>query len=349
MIPFLRHAPLFLLMACLFPACGSSSDSPSANNGVRLKSAADFAVSASALHLKMGEIIKDVTTGVCADLGDLSQDDPILADGLDCDGDGGGVGHITPARYAIAFKRLSLIPAIISGEAAAPGNIDFISDKGTLVASQEIDFTGDDLSETIATIEPSDLEAGTYSGIEAEIYYFQLTFPVGGTERNVRIYMSDDDFVTEGRLGHHQGDITFIDTDGEELGWIDGTWSDALDTSRGEGQNGAGGTDAETGHDRGFFGNASFWNAAGLNQGATQDIFVTTFDFDENLAVPDPDTITDLTTITLTFSVADTFFYEDFAPQGTGFSPGSGGEATSEGAAWAPLAPTAAVAVSEGE
>ena len=84
-----------------------------------------------------------------------------------------------------------------------------------------------------------------------------------------------------------------------------------------------------------------------LNQESGQDIFILSVEFDESLTIPDPSTITALTTITATFSVADTFFYEDFAPQGTGFAPGSGGEATAESTAWAPLAPEVTLAISE--
>lgn len=334
------------VIACLclsLLACSSSESSGSSlvGTGLRLNSVADFDASASA---SLASLIRLATTGVCNDLASpITQDDPMLADGLDCDDDDGIVAHITPTSYSLAFKRVTLVPTDVVGDDAPA--IDFIADTGTLANAEVVDFTSDDTSETVITIDPSDLTAGSYSAIETELYYFQMTFPVGGVTRNVRIYMSDDDFEVQGNLGHHQGDITFINDDGEELGWVDSTWGDTLADTRGEDQNGAGGTDAETSHARGFFGNAEFWDAADQVQGAAQDNYLYTVAFDEPLEIPDPDTIDDITTITTTFSVADTFFYEDFAPQGTGFSPGDGGEATAESAAWAPLAPSATLAV----
>lgn len=334
-----------VLIALLAAGCGSTSSSPGSTvtKGLRYNASADFESSASA---SLSTLLQSVTTGACADLGSppYAMDDPILADSLDCDEDGGIVAHITPSRYKVAFKRITLVPA--SGGTA----IDFLADAGTLGASTLVDFSSEDSSETIVTIDPADLTAGTYTGVETEIYYLEMTFSVGGITRNVRIYLSDDDFDSESsdRAGlgpHHQGDITFIDDDGTELGWVDSTWSDTLASSRGSDQNGAGGTDSETGHPRGFFGNAEFWDQTDLMQGADQDIFLFSLDFDSPITIPDPSLITDLTTVTVTFSTADTFYYEDFSPQGTGFSPGAGGEATAESTEWAPLAPTASVTV----
>ncbi len=329
------------LVAITGMSCSSSETliDDDSDTGLQLISSGDFASSASASVSTT--FLASLTTGQCADLTDpITQDEPQLEDGLDCDEDDGLVTHITPTQYTIAFKRVSLIS---EDENLDP--IDFIADTETLADSAIIDFTESDSLSTIATLAPEDLVAGTYSGIEAEVYYFQMTFPVGETTRNVRIYMSDDDFAVEGNLGHHQGDITFIDDDGSELGWIDGSWSDSLATSRGTDQNGAGGVDAETSHDRGFFGDTTFWNQTELVQGDSQDVYVMTVDFESALVIPDPTTIADLTAITATFSIADTFFYEDFAPQGTGFFPDTGGEASAEGAAWAPLAPTASLSV----
>lgn len=338
----MRHYILYgvLMFVC---ACGStatisgSSGSTSSTTGLQLVASGDFTSSASAA---LAAPLK-TTTGACSSLtAPITRDDPSLADGLDCDADGGVVAHVTPSTYAIAFKRITL-------NAASGGtDVDLLADTGTLAAAEVVDFTSADSTESVITIAPSSLTAGTYSGITAELYYFQLTFPVGGTTRHVRIYMSDDDFTAEGSRGHHQGDITFIDDSGTELGWVDDTWSSSLSSTRGTAQNGAGGTDSQTGHDRGYFGDATFWNQTALQQGSTQDIFTTTLDFATSLVIPDPATITDLTTITVTFSIADTFYYEDFAPQGTGFSPASGGEAACEECEWAPLAPEGSVSVS---
>lgn len=327
---------IVVLLSLVLVACGSATNL-STTTGLRLDSAGDFESSASANLSNL--ILQSLTTGACDDLDTpITSDNPILADDLDCDEDGGIVKHITPTQYSIAFKRVTLLGVGVD-------HIDFVSDTGTLALSEVIDFTTTDSSTTLATLDPEDLAAGTYSGIEAEIYYFQLSFPVGGTTRNVRIYMSDDDFPVEGSLGHHQGDITFISDAGVELGWIDSTWSDTLATSRSDDQNGAGGTDAETGHDRGFFGDSTLWDAPSRALGSTQDVFIALFPFAESLVIPDISTIDGLTTITINFSVADAFYYEDFAPQGTGFSPAAGGEATSDSAEWAPLIPTASVTV----
>ncbi|MBI2343536.1 MAG: hypothetical protein HYV02_04305 [Deltaproteobacteria bacterium] len=346
--------------------CGSSSapttETPAAaTTGIALNTAADFSASAAA---SISKRLTKTTTGVCTDLSDLTMDDPILTDGLDCDGDLGKVAHVTPTQYAIAFKRVTLI----NTDDPNVANIDLVADTGTLANSEVVNFTTDDTSESVITIEPGDLTAGTYTGIEAELYYFQMTFPVADVTQNVRIYMSDDDFTAEAadRIGlgpHHQGDVTLIGDDGVEDGWVDSTWLSAnLSTTRENQsespQNGVAGMDSETSHWRGFFGNADFWNGAALRQGANQDVYLYAVDFSTPLVIPDPSTITDLTTITVTFSVADTFYYEDCPPDGSavgsaypGFYPGDGGDAggggcTGPGATeseWAPMTPTAII------
>lgn len=336
---------LWLICAVFgFAACGgSTSDSSveSETTGLALTATADFDTSAAASLA--AALSRYTTTETCADVaGSDSQDGPTEADGLDCDGDGGIVAHATPSRYKLAFKRITLMPTDVEGEDAEA--IELLPDTGTLALSEVVDFTSADNSQTILTLDPEDLAPGSYDGLDVELYYFEMTFPIGGTDRNVRIYMSDDDFAAEGSLGHHQGDITLIDDDGVELGWIDSTWSDSVTDTRSEAQNGAGGLDDETGHERGFFGNAEFWDAAELAQGASQDIYTLTMPLDA-IEIPAVSEIDTLTTITATFSVADTFFYEDFSPQGTGFSPDAGGEATAESTAWAPLLPGMAVDV----
>ncbi|MDO8520456.1 MAG: hypothetical protein Q7T11_09915, partial [Deltaproteobacteria bacterium] len=243
------------LLAAFLISCGSSSDETEDDTeGLRLVSAGDFEASASA---SLSALIRGATTRECEESdSDGDQFHPDLADGSDCDDDGGLVAHITPETYALAIKRATLF-----SDDEDTNGIDLVEDTGTLGESELIDFTPTETSETIVTIDPADLTAGTYDGIEVEIYYFQMRFEIGGEMTNVRIYMSDDDFdaeaATRSGLGpHHQGDITFIDDDETtELGWIDSNWSaDALATDeRGDDQNGAGGMDDETGHDRGFF------------------------------------------------------------------------------------------------
>jgi hypothetical protein len=336
----------FILSLLSLSACGTSTSSGSGDTaattkGLRLNTVADFSSSASA---SLAKTLGKTTTAQCSSLSlPITSDSPTLANGLDCDADNGIVAHVTPSTYKVALKKITL-----KGSGTTQ-NITLQADSTTLALSTVYTFTSTSTPSTVVTIDPSDLTAGTYTGVELEIYYIEMTFPVAGVTRNVRIYLSDDNFTAEGSLGHHQGDITFIDDTGTELGWVDSTWTAAgLTTTRGTGQNGAGGTDAETGHARGFFGNTDLWNATTFQQGATQDIYVTTISFDSSLTIPDISTIADLTTVTLTFSTADTFYYEDFAPQDTadfpGFYPDTGGEATSANAEWAPLAPTAAVA-----
>jgi hypothetical protein len=330
---------LVLFMGILsIASCGSGTSSndtdEDATPGLTFETVADFDASASAA---ISALIKKTTTGVCADLDEpIEVDDPMLADGLDCDEDSGVVTHITPSKYSLALKRVSML-------AEDGTDIDLIPDTGTLAEAEVINFTPENLSETIIDIDAADLVGGTYTGLEFEIYYFQLTFAVAGTSRNVRFYMSDDDFVSEGSLGHHQGDVTFVADDGTELGWIDGTWS-AVSDSR-DVQEGAGGEDAETGHIRGFFGNTDLWDDDDQMQGAEQDIFVYNLPFSLPIPLPEPAENDERLTITTTFSVADTFFYEDFdnptLDSCSGFCPEEGGEAGLANAEWAPLTPTA--------
>lgn len=327
---------LLALTSC--SSATSTNTSGDVSAGLRFDSVANFG---SFTDIALSAPVAKTTAGVCASLEEpVLMDDPDLADGLDCDGDGGVVAHITPTKYSLALKRVTML----SDNDAA---IDLISDTGTLAASQVIDFVSDDPSETIITIEPDNLTAGTYTGLEFEIYYFQLTFDVGGTEKNVRFYMSDDDFGSEGNLGHHQGDITFVDDDGMELGWINGTWSETSENRNV--QEGAGGTDPETGHARGFFGNSDQWNDTAQMQGAGQDVFNYKIQLSSPLSIAEAIASDYLTKVTATFSVADAFFYEDFENptlvRCTGFCPEEGGDAGLENAEWAPLAPTATLTV----
>ena len=346
---------IFCLTALLLIGACSSSTSTDDGNGASIDGpdSLDFSVSADFEPSATTSLTADLSktaTGQCEDLDSpITREEPVLEDGLDCDGDGGIVAHVTPSQYSIAFKKIVLVPEDVAGEDAA--SIDILADTGTLTDSEVIDFTSADPSETL--LEGFDITAmnGSYSGVEVEIYYIQMTFSVAGVETPVRIYMSDDDFEAEGNLGHHQGDITLIGEDGTELGWVDETWLAAnLAQTRGEEQNGAGGLDGFSGHVRGFFGDETFWNTVDTTQSATQDIFTTTLDFDSVLDFSLAHAGATGVFATLGFSVADTFFYEDCEPQNTevfpGFFPDTGGEATEECAEWAPLAPTIAAGFS---
>ena len=345
-----------LFFAATLVACGSSSSSGGGDVSLDGPDALSFVVGAdfsSSAAASLAVKLSKTTTGQCADRTDLTKDGPTLTDGLDCDGDNGFVAHITPSRYVVALKRATLVPADVAGTDAA--SVDLIADTGTLAKSKIIVMTTDNPSETVDTFDLATLPQGVYSGVEAELYYYEMTFPVAGVTRNVRIYMSDDDFEAEGNLGHHQGDITYINDAGTELGWVNNTWTE---TSATRDQEGAGGTDPKTGHVRGFFGNEEFWTTTDILQSATQDIFVQTLDFETPLDLSSGAFTRGATTVTLSavFSTADTFYYEDFAPLNTteafpGFYPGKaeeggGGEAKSDEDEWAPLTPSATVSFS---
>jgi len=334
-----KHALLYALLFCslFIAACGSSTSGTGATgddltSGLVFTSAADFGDSASAMVSK-----DDMNGGTCEDDWTPGENDSsVLEDGLDCDEDGGAVTHITPSHYSLALKRVMLLSD--GGQ-----DIELVADRNTLANSIMVDFDPTSPLGTPLYIDPENLIAGTYTGLEFEIYYFQLTFPVKETTRNVRFYMSDDDFTAEGDLGHHQGDITFVDDDSNELGWVNATWSEAFSDRAESGQAGAGGTDPETGHERGFFGDANLWNGSDQEQGANQDIFTYEVEFSSPISIPEPDEMSEVITILATFSAENTFFFEDFenAPPCDGFCPEDGAEAGGENAAWAPLVPEA--------
>lgn len=312
---------LLLLLSCSSARFGSLN-----STGLRVKVSADFSKTVSK---GVGGTSVNATSGACVDLGaSPTSDSPAMADGLDCDGDDGVVTHITPSSYTIAFKKVALLPDFPS---KAWRETAVISDRNSLAASEVFTFNPENTSEIIVSLAPSSLDEGTYGPLEMQVYYVQMVIPVGGVAHNVRVYLSDDDFENEGNLGHHQGDIIYVADDGAELGWIDSTWT-TLSKVRSENHNGPGGVDPQTGHARGFFGDAAFWNADAFNQGAGQDIFVTQIELPYPLNFPEPDTIQDLVTMTFQFPVANTFYYEDFAPRGTGFAPGANGEAATAGA-----------------
>ena len=85
---------LLTVVYVLFGSCSTGTTTTS-TTGLRLETAADFSASASASLSQL--VTKQTTTGACADLTTpITSDDPFLADGLDCDVDGGLVAHVTP-------------------------------------------------------------------------------------------------------------------------------------------------------------------------------------------------------------------------------------------------------------
>jgi len=252
-------------------------------------------------------------------------DTPELAAGLDCDGDGGIVAYATPSTFKVALKRLTFIEQ-------GGATVDVVPDSGTLAAAQVVDLTGE------IELATDELVPGTYAAYEAEIYYIEIVMPLydPGDPQTLRIYMSDDDFAAEGFLGHHQGDITLVSSAGEELGFVTTAqrWEIVtLLAQRGD-TNGGGGTDPQTGHLRGLYGDTSLWDSQPLMQGSGQDTFIWRRPLGLTLAESDA-------RVTFTFDASNVWFFEDYDADGR-FNPCESLDGCAEGASWSPLieAPT---------
>jgi len=249
-----------------------------------------------------------------------TMDDPRYESGLDCDVDGGAVRFITPSSYKIAVKRLAFENE--SGEL-----IDIVPDTGTLASAVVVDLTNP------VTLPALPLPFGVYTSYYAELYYHQLTMPLydPADPQTIRVYVSDDDFPTEGNLGHHQGDITMLDGSGTEMGFVGAGefWqAEFLQTPRGE-INGAGGVDPETGHLRGLYGDTSQWNRPDAMQGPGQDIYILAGELFLTLGEGGG-------AITFVFDVQDTWFFEDFDGDQL-FNPCANGNQDGCGGEWSPL------------
>ncbi len=273
--------------------------------------------------------------GLAAALADCSsappEDGPTLNAGLDCDSDGGVVTYTTPTTFKVAFKSLTLLDT-------ADNPVVLIEDSVTLAAA-----TVEDLTTPVQL--PLEIPAGSYSAIEAQIYYYELTLPINslGNVRTIRVYLSDDDFPAEGSLGHHQGDITLVN-DGNEVGFAPAgdTWTDPqLQATRGSIE-GAGGTDAQTGHARGLYGDAALWNAAPFQQGSGQDIFV--FEVGAGFTLAANANVD----VTVTFDLQESWYFEDFDGDGV-FGPCQGPgpiqDACDPAASWTPQFPAPTVGI----
>ncbi|MFH1727215.1 MAG: hypothetical protein ABIA04_02200 [Pseudomonadota bacterium] len=246
-------------------------------------------------------LFKYVTqTTTCSD---TSEDHAGNIYGLDCDGNGLEVAYQTPTAYTVALKSVYLITD--SDDLIPILEYDLLS---SIDADGVFEFTSEESSQTIEI--PSDLAASyvtapAINGIKLEIYYYEFEILMYNEYETIRIYVSDDDFETEGYLGHHQGDVTYFDADGIEH-WANGglNWfSNPDDTlERGEFANGAGETDEETGHERGMFGNLAQWNADDFMQGENQDTFFVEMTFENPNG----------TNIQINFDITHTMFYEDY-------------------------------------
>ena len=238
----------------------------------------------------------------------------------DCDGDGGIIRYWTPSTYKVAFKRLAF-------ENDDGDLVDIIADTGTLAAAVVVDLT------TPYTLPVLDLPIGDYEQYYAEIYYHELTMPLYdlNSPQTLRVYVSDDDFPAEGNLGHHQGDITLLDAAGNESGFVPAgnLWQPGfLETVRGT-INGAGGTDLQTGHLRGLFGDGNLWDSPEAMQGPDEDIFVMWGDLELELEAVG-------STVTFEFDVQDAWFFEDFDNDQL-FNPCDNGNQDGCGGEWSPV------------
>ena len=321
-----------VLLGIGFAGCGGdgskSMDSADRHARVTVDMKADFSTSSLAKPAILLGIEEFVKIATCPTI-PPAWDQPGYEAGLDCDNDGGVIQYITPTNYKVAFKRLTFIKD--DGT-----EVDIIADTGLLANSVVLDITSQ------VTIASPTLLSGDYTSIEGEIYYYELEMSINDASvtQAIRVYLSDDDFAGEGNMGHHQGDITLIAANGTELGWVDGgaVWEPAALVAPRDSINGAGGTDAETGHLRGLYGDASLWNQTAFVQGSTQDIYIATWPL--NLTVEETDQ-----TVVFSFRVGDSWFYEDF-DNNQQFNPCGGvSDACAGGAEWSPLFPAVSISV----
>ncbi len=291
--------------------CGAGSG-PEGTAAVTVTLQADFGEAAAAKSIRFS------AKELCP-VSPPSADSSIYQGEQDCDGDGGIIRYWTPSAYKIAFKRLAF-------ENDDGDLIDIIADTGTLAAAVVIDLT------TPFTLPAQELPVGDYESYYAEIYYHELTMPLYDVSnpQTIRVYVSDDDFPSEGNLGHHQGDITLIDAGGNESGFVPegDLWQAAfLEPTRGT-INGAGGTDSQTGHLRGLYGDGNLWNSPEAMQGPNEDIFVLWGDLDLDLFAG--------STVTFEFDVQDAWFFEDFDNDQL-FNPCENGNQDGCGGEWSPV------------
>jgi len=312
----------------LIAACGGGSssggtDTPTVNEGenaaVTVTMQADYGSDAVAER-------SSVPSLMTACMGTVT-DSPGYVAGTDCDSDGGVVAYLDPSGFKVAIKRLSLIKDDDT-------YVDLIADTGRLVDSVVVDLSSP------VQLDVSELPQGVYTSYYAEFYYYDLTMDIYGEEEELRIFVSDDDFLSEGNVGNHQGDVKLLDSS-DNFGfvragamWIDGL----LDYVRPAEIGGAAGADPETNHDRGLYGDNGLWNSTAFMQGTDQDIFVATQTGGFTIT-------SDGGEVTITFDLDDTWFFEDFDNDGE-FEPcndDTGDEACSDGAEWTPVFPGVAV------
>lgn len=280
-----------LFVMAFLNSCDSGT-SANANGTAIVKMKADFA--ANVLPKPSYAVMRSKLVS-CPSV-TATMDTPQYDAGMDCDADGGVIQYLTPQSFKIALKRLTFI------KDNQPFHI--ISDTGTLAQAVVYDLS------TVLTLPEKALPAGNYTGVEAEIYYYEITMPINDPSSNttIRIYLSDDDFPAEGSLGHHQGDITLVNGSGVELGWVGVAvpWTTGNLQTNPSSINRPGSTDGETGHQRGLYGNAQMWDQSQFSQGTGMDIYLLSAQFQMTISGNSS------SAVTFTFPVKDSWFFEDF-------------------------------------
>lgn len=119
----------------------------------------------------------------------------------------------TPSNYYVALKSATLI--------GDDNTADFeLFMEANLSDAFVFDFADNNSTSTL--LDDTAIPDGKYSGIKIEIYYLQMALNIatdnGVSTRNIRIYLSDDN-ETEGGL-HQPGDMTQIDNNNNEEGWL---------------------------------------------------------------------------------------------------------------------------------
>jgi len=339
-------AILFSLMLTMFAcASDSSSDSGDKDKSSSVKeeaSSGDLSIAMKADYgsgsgssnvlLKLMPNLKrqenSASTQTC-ETADSTDDGPNLIAGSDCDGDGGKVAYSTPSSFKIAIKKMGLYND-------SSTYFPVIAEADTLAESTVID-----LSQEVTLNPGTTIPQGVYPRFEIQIYYVEMVMEINniGETQNIRIYLSDDNFPGEGNLGHHQGDLTIINGSGNEVGWVDPgcqAWNSTNTAADRSGIVGAGGTDSETDHKRGLYGNSDLWDTFIFKQGRYQDIFTVPAYLGLQAGHAK---------VTLTFDVEDTWYYEDYDANNL-FNPGGIGtyggnstplEACHGVATWSPL------------
>lgn len=321
---FLTTGLVLMVIVCAGATCGpaaltqqlgSSSNADTNNNSdtVKVRMRADYGDGTASK-------IKRAAKAVCSSA-PASTDGPHLEAGSDCDNDGGVVAYVTPSTFKVAFKWLGF------NRQSDGAVIDVIADTGTLAKSVVVDLASP------VTLADMTVPPGYYPNYLAEIYYFELTMPLYDplSPQTLRVYVSDDDFPAEGNLGHHQGDITLIDSGGVELGFVGDAelWTSALVHADRGFIFGAGDSDLESGHLRGLYGDMALWDQAEFAQGPQQDIFHVLGPLD--LLVEKGGK-----TVTFSFDVKDAWYFEDFDANGR-FNPCEANDGCLAGAEWSPI------------